>query len=322
MKRPDPRYWSPYWRLPTITSFGTLFPDNYDGVMLEFWKRQISPDMRHIVDVACGNGALTWIANELTEGPEASTRITGMDLADIDPFSALNRHPAETPRISFIGSTPAEQLPLADGSVDLVISQYGIEYSDLDRSIPEIARVLTDNGRMAFILHDKESVILEGATRNLADLQQIHREIRLHEICAEFDQLLRTDRNLKRLSATAAYKALESRLLEAQYRLRALLRGNPSNSQGARYEKLLHQAMELKAAKSADQRTKLIKEAETGIRLHIERVEDLSIAARSAEDREKLVALVERDGFRVMEMDVMRYKDGDNFGTTFVAQRP
>ncbi|MCK6371332.1 MAG: hypothetical protein L6Q83_08420, partial [Gammaproteobacteria bacterium] len=61
MKKLDIRYWGPFWRNPTITSFGKLFPDNYDGAMLEFWRRQVTADVADIVDLACGNGALTWI---------------------------------------------------------------------------------------------------------------------------------------------------------------------------------------------------------------------------------------------------------------------
>lgn len=142
MSNPDPQDWTPYWRRPTLTSFGDIFPNNYDGSILEFWQRQLTGQLQHVVDVACGNGALTWIANSILNRDGNRTRVTGVDFADIDPFAALKRKPGRYPQVRFIGNTPAEQLPFADASVDLLISQYGIEYSDLSRSVPEAARVL------------------------------------------------------------------------------------------------------------------------------------------------------------------------------------
>ncbi len=65
MKQPDPQDWTRYWQRPTITSFGDMFPNNYDDTMLEFWQGQLTGELEHVVDVACGNGALSWIADDI-----------------------------------------------------------------------------------------------------------------------------------------------------------------------------------------------------------------------------------------------------------------
>ena len=72
MNFPDPKDWSLYWRRPTVTSFGDLFPENYDGAILEFWKTQLVGEFNHVVDIACGNGALTWLANEIINSRSAN----------------------------------------------------------------------------------------------------------------------------------------------------------------------------------------------------------------------------------------------------------
>ncbi len=46
-----------------------------------------------------------------------------------------------------------EDLPFPDGAFDLIVSQYGIEYSALDRSVPEMLRILAAGGRIALLLH-------------------------------------------------------------------------------------------------------------------------------------------------------------------------
>ena len=322
MKKLDAKYWSPFWRNPTITSFGHLFPENYDGAMLEFWRQQITAGTRELLDLACGNGALTWIANDITAALGADTRITGLDIAEIDPFTALGRDPARYPRVRFMGSTHIEALPLPDAAADLAISHYGIEYSDLEKSIPEVARVLGPAGRLAFILHDRESVIVKGATQHLEDFRRARDEIRLHELALTFDQLLRSDKNLGRLAQTEAFGKLETRIAAALYHVRLLLRGHPPGSPLLPYVERLAQALQLRAAKDADARRRLIEQAARQLDAHIERVEDLWLAALSAEGRERLVALVQQQGFVVTEHEVLRYKDGDNFGTLFAARRP
>ena len=136
MQNSDPQDWTIFWKRSTTTSFPQIFPNNYDGSILEFWQRQLAGDFHHIVDVACGNGALTWVSNEILNNGPRKTNITGVDFADISPFKVLHRKKRDFPAIRFIGNTPAENLPFEDQSVDLVISQYGLEYTNPDKTIP------------------------------------------------------------------------------------------------------------------------------------------------------------------------------------------
>lgn len=52
MKKLDAKYWSPLRHNRTITSFGDLFPINYDGSIFEFWRRRISGTEHNILDLA------------------------------------------------------------------------------------------------------------------------------------------------------------------------------------------------------------------------------------------------------------------------------
>ncbi|MEH6591106.1 MAG: class I SAM-dependent methyltransferase [Halioglobus sp.] len=164
MSTVSPEDWSALWRNNIVTSFGTtMFADNYDKEALEFWRQQLVGDYEHVVDLACGNGALVWIANDLLNGDDSELRITGVDAADIDPFTILGKAPGSYPGVEFIANTPIEALPFEDESIDVIISQYGIEYSDLNQTIVEAQRVLKRSGKLCAILHSESSVVLEGA---------------------------------------------------------------------------------------------------------------------------------------------------------------
>jgi SAM-dependent methyltransferase len=93
------------------------------------------------LDVGCGAGLST-----AALAPFAR-RVVG-----IEPIPAMLTHRRTTaPNASFVVGQ-AERLPYAAGSFDLVTAAGSLNYADLSRALPEIARVLTGEGR--FLLYD------------------------------------------------------------------------------------------------------------------------------------------------------------------------
>jgi ubiquinone/menaquinone biosynthesis C-methylase UbiE len=321
MKTPEAKDWSIYWTRPTVTSFGNIFPENYDDAILEFWKTQLVGEFRHVVDVACGNGALTWIANDILNGGRRQTRITGVDFANISPFRTLQRNKKDYPSVRFMGNTPAETLPFRDGSIDMVISQYGVEYADLEKTIPELARVLTDAGRMSFVLHDEESVIVKGAMLNLEGFRLVLNEIAIHEPCLRLVELGRRISNPAEQQRSAEYQGVLAQINESANRIRGLTQNFPPPSPLHLYMDRLNYALnEARTHKKADQKA-LIAEARDGLQAHVDRIDDLAAAALSEEERRDLVSLVERQGFTVTEDRALYYEGDKNFGTILAARR-
>jgi ubiquinone/menaquinone biosynthesis C-methylase UbiE len=157
-----------------ITSFGAMFQNSYDHDIRDFWHQQLDVDCKNIVDLACGNGALVWIADEIRNpSGKKRTHITGVDIANIKPFKILGKKAKRYPMIKFIANTSIDDLPFDDGSIDIVISQYGLEYSILDTTIPEIARVLTANGKMCFVMHDEYSAIIQKEKLVIAECLRV-----------------------------------------------------------------------------------------------------------------------------------------------------
>jgi len=321
MKTPDAKDWSIYWTRPTVTSFGNIFPENYDGAILDFWKTQLQGEFRHVVDVACGNGALTWMANEILNGGRRQTRITGVDFASISPFRTLQRNKKDYPSVRFMGNTLAEKLPFGDRSIDMVISQYGVEYTDLEKTIPDLARVLTDAGRMSFVLHDKESIILKGAMLNLEGFRLVLNEIAIHEPCLRLVELGARLGNPVEQQQSAEYQGLLAQINESADRIRGLVQNFPPPSPVHLYMDRLNYALnEARSNKKLDPRA-LIAEARNGLQAYVDRIDDLEAAALSEQERRDLVSLVQREGLEVIENRALYYEGDKNFGTILVAQR-
>ena len=99
-----------------------------------------------ILDLGAGTGKLT--ATLVGLGAE----VTAVE-PDPDMLAELRRDPIFSPKptLSSVRSLPgsAEEIPLADASADAVLAGQAMHWFDLDRAIPEIARVLTPGGVLA-----------------------------------------------------------------------------------------------------------------------------------------------------------------------------
>lgn len=149
--------WSRYWAAGALHSCGTSFDGNYAGEIAEFWRAELTGlgAADRILDVATGNGALPrLIVDCVPELPE----VDAIDLADVAPRWPRALPKAQRARLHFHARVAAEALPFADAHFALVVSQYGIEYSDLARSLPELRRVLRPEGRIALVVHHADSL--------------------------------------------------------------------------------------------------------------------------------------------------------------------
>ena len=118
-------------------------------------------DNSRILDVATGNGALLAHAAIAVERGAMSFSLTGVDLADIDPVRYVSGLPDGLANAKFMGGVAAENLPFPDASFEVVVSQYGLEYADLDKALGEVERVLGVGGRFFWLAHNDKSLVVE-----------------------------------------------------------------------------------------------------------------------------------------------------------------
>ncbi|NHA13520.1 class I SAM-dependent methyltransferase [Thioalkalivibrio sp. XN279] len=193
-ERLDAEEWSRFWERGTLTTFEGHFSENYDAEIRDFWWSQferLGPDAA-VVDLATGNGAVALLAARFARENDRVFSITGVDSAAIDPARIRAAWPALAPDIDAIalrGGVPLEATGLADGSVDLVTSQYGFEYGDTAAGSREIARILRPGGRVAMIVHHADSAILSQAREGLRQVS----------MCVAEERFLRLGRRMTKL---------------------------------------------------------------------------------------------------------------------------
>jgi len=180
----DIEQWDRYWAYGSLHSFSQVAGGNYQGAILDFWREQfeqLQPGAR-VVDIATGNGAVALLALDAADAAGIEIDVSGVDLANIDPLNQVQDAALRERlrRIRFHPRTAAESLPCDDGSIDLACSQFGLEYSDLDASVAELARVIAPGGHVALIIHHAESLPLQATATELAQLDFVLDRARLY----------------------------------------------------------------------------------------------------------------------------------------------
>jgi len=94
-----------------------------------------------------------------------------VDLAEVTPPWLAALPLSKRARVQFRSGCAAEQLPFADASFALVVSQWGLEYSDLNLSVPEILRVLAPQGRVQLLLHHVDALPVRLAAEEIEHLE-------------------------------------------------------------------------------------------------------------------------------------------------------
>ncbi len=91
-----------------------------------------------VLELGAGTGKLT-----------GALRAAGGTVLASDPLASMLAHlRRDLPGVPTVVAA-AESIPLRTGSVDLVVSGQAFHWFDLDRALPEIARVLAPGGRLA-----------------------------------------------------------------------------------------------------------------------------------------------------------------------------
>lgn len=153
------QHWTNLWRTGVLHSSSvSSINDNYDGETADFWNMQFESLTAgdRIVDLGTGNGAVLLLAKK----HHAPFELHGVDSASIDPGTDTGATNHDYKGIVFHPDCSMSRLPFADGSAQLVTSQFAFEYAHRELALAEVLRI-TDpaHGRIAMILHSTDSEI-------------------------------------------------------------------------------------------------------------------------------------------------------------------
>ena len=321
MNRLNTTQWTNYWHEDAnINSFGL---DNYDNDVALFWQQQLQAEKyTSILDLACGNGAISWLANDILNKQQNTTAITGIDFSDIRPFERLNRNPDDYPMLSFMGNTKLESLPFADNSHDAAISQYGIEYSNLTDSIAELSRVLKPVSKIHFIVHSQDSEIVQQSLHSLKQYEIILKEVQLHLELLTMDKIIGAETDTAKLRTNPAFIAQSEVIQKKMFLIDHVIRNGKSVQALLNYKlRLMECVSEQAITRGPEGRAAAIDRARKSLGDYINRIKDLTKIALSEARISELSSLLESHHFKIKRLEIFKHDDLNNAGRIIIAER-
>lgn len=166
----DSEAWGSYWAEGYKTSFGSSFNEGYEGVIKNLWQNYFNDieAKSRVLDLCTGNASLLRLAKKLTN-INSQIKFTGVDYADIKPQDNFG----DNHNVTLKFGINIEKLPFADDSFHHVISNYGFEYSNISKSIYEVARVLKPEGKLILVCHCDDSFLIKNNSQEMAMLEEM-----------------------------------------------------------------------------------------------------------------------------------------------------
>ncbi|MCF6458251.1 hypothetical protein [Pseudoalteromonas sp. MMG024] len=161
-------HWSEYWKQGHLTSFGESYKKTYTGVLKDQWLPLFSTlkDEFKCLDIATGNGGLAILVDDFAFVNKIRGSITAIDFAKINNHAIDKAHKFKN-NILFRELFKAEDVDKLDDNYELIISQFGIEYSDISESIIASKKRLSANGKIGLMMHHSNSAIIQRNERTL-----------------------------------------------------------------------------------------------------------------------------------------------------------
>lgn len=208
-----PTHWDRYWQSNRMAScMDGAGASNYDHRVAHGWRsffEGLAPRSR-VLDLCTGNGAVALIAAQVSVAQGKSLSVTGIDFAAIDPKKFVPGLGDATSGVEFVGNVNCETLAYPDASFDAVVSQYGIEYSDLRRSIPQAVRVIIPGGKLRLFIHAREGTVVASTKRAISDADFLLDKVKLCDRATACFKAVHVLENGTGGDSSAADRAFES----------------------------------------------------------------------------------------------------------------
>lgn len=317
----DIEQWDRYWAFGGLHSFSQVASGNYQGAIADFWRErfaELAADMQ-VIDIATGNGAVALLALEAADEAGIEIGIDGVDLASIDPLNNVEDAALHESlrRIRFHPRTSAGNLPFEDDSVDLVCSQYGLEYGDLPTSVREIGRVCRSDATVALVLHHEGSLPLQATATEIAQLDFVLDETKLW---LHARNVLRAMAERKG-STSAKIERKQRALNEALQRIQQQARASSSPRMLLGPTNYIREILSMVGRVSFSKLLDLLEETRQRVLANRQRLIDMQRAACSESDLRDLQLLLEEQGFVTSVSGPLREHDGGLLGWYLVAER-
>lgn len=307
--------WDGYWRADRLVScLGEADPRDRARVD-SFWRayfEDFSSGAR-LLDMCCGNGIVGAIAAAGARAAGKAIEIHGIDLAAIEPARFVTSRTEDLAHIIFHGARRLEDMPFESGYFDGAASQFGLEYTDTDKSIPELFRVLAGGARVRCLIHARDGAIVAPNVAQIAQSRFIleksgifRKAVRAIEAAWDIEQ-----------AGGAPNRKTRARLAKAEGDFKAALKNMVDKLGGAGRQQFhlnLVTAMgDIYRARGRFPLNKLVAmvgDVEHRLRAHRGRMETLQQAARSHQACLDLATAFEAAGFKGLSVESVELDGG------------
>lgn len=221
-------HWDKYWQEGHLTSFSEDYDTNYDDDIASFWVgcfKELQAGSS-ILDLATGNLALPFLAYE--SGTELDVFAIDLSKIDKDIIAAKNSNlRSHLDKVNLSDETNIENLPYDDEQFDLITSNFGFEYSNLNLSIPEVSRVLKAGGDFVAAYHSDDSLIVSKNRNTISFIEHVLKRSKFFDIFEKLNKSIGTvesNRDIQKIQANNRTEQLRMKLnqclgtLEGQYK--------------------------------------------------------------------------------------------------------
>ncbi len=139
-------------------------------MLIEFWSQIFgrlgkNPRQTRCLDIASGTGSVLQCAEEHLSNE--TTLLCGLDSS----AQAIQQLKHRLPNVAGIVAN-ASSIPIESQSVDLVTSQFGVEYAGFE-GILEAARVVREGGALVFLLHCRPGAIYSECSSSVEVIDRL-----------------------------------------------------------------------------------------------------------------------------------------------------
>jgi len=166
--------WSRFWRQGHTTTFGDYFSNGYAGPVKE-WLDGLAEPIRqaplplHVVELCCGNGSLLPFLLAL----KLPFNYSGFDAAEVKLPDLLRDSVSKAKGdIALTGNTRVENLPDHVQSVSVCLSIYGMEYSELEKTLTGLLPRMASGGQLFALVHHHNSVVARMSARAISEYDE------------------------------------------------------------------------------------------------------------------------------------------------------
>lgn len=184
-------HWENYYRGGALATAPMDGERGFDQEIAEAWESffHVLPDSAVVLDIGTGNGIVLAFASALARRLRRQWALYGTDLAQINPTQDVPSAHRLFSNCRFYPGVASENLPFEADAFDAVCGHYALEYSDIEVSVSELARVLKPGGVGQFILHHTESELVTNARKSLATADFLIGDIKIYQRLRAFAEV-------------------------------------------------------------------------------------------------------------------------------------